>query len=232
MAEAPAWAQALLTEVCGSAGVAPPRLSWRLHAGRPTSSGVTRREAGTISVTAGADALDQRLTLLHELAHWLTPAPRPRRARARTSHHDAGFYAVAFALYARHGIGFADALRGEALRYPSALRHARALRIPGAEAAWRAHRVRLRERAASRAPLRVLVAEHRVRLVRDGRWTRCRVCGVRVVGPVLRRLRRRGGSHVLLTREPVPPAPSADSAPWAPSGGSASPYRSIGTESA
>jgi hypothetical protein len=80
------------------------------------------------------------------------------------------------------------------------LRHARALRLPGADEAWRRHRAGLRERARSRPPLRILVPEHRVRLVRDGRWTRCSVCGVRVVGPVLRRLRRRGGSHVLLSR--------------------------------
>jgi hypothetical protein len=223
VADAPAWARALVAEVCHSAGVDPPRLAWRLRPGRPTSSGVTRREAGTVSVSAGDDPADQRLTLLHELAHWLSPAPsRGRRARARTSHHDAAFYAVAFALYARHGIASADALRGESVRYPSALRHARALRIPGAEVAWREHRARLRERAASRGPLRVLVGEHRVRLVRDGRWTRCAVCGVRVVGPVLRRLRRRGGSHVLLTREVghVPQPPQA------------APNRSIGTESA
>lgn len=159
-----------------------------------------------MAVRAGTDPLDQRLTLLHELAHWLAPGPARgraggRRRRRRWSHHDATFYATAFALYERHGIHAADALRGESARYPSALRHARALRIPGAEVAWRAHRARIRARAAARGPLRVLVGEHRVRLVRDGRWSRCAVCGVRVVGPVLRRLRSRGGSHVLLTRE-------------------------------
>jgi hypothetical protein len=46
--------------------------------------------------------------------------------------------------------------------------------------------------------MRVLVPEHAVRLVRDGRWTRCAVCGIRVVGPNLRRLRRHPGRHVLL----------------------------------
>ena len=200
MADAPAWARELVGVVCREAGVPPPRLSWRRRLERPTSSGVTRRAAGSVAVTAGSDPLDQRLTLLHELAHWLGPVPERRRGRARTSHHDAAFYGLAFALYRRYGIPDADALRGEALRYPSALRHARALRVPGADEAWRAHRARVRERARSRGPLRVLVPEHRVRLVRDGRWSRCSVCGVRVVGPVLRRLRRRGGSHVLLSR--------------------------------
>lgn len=199
MAEAPAWASSVVTLVCAEAGVEPPRLSWRTRV-RPTSSGVTRRAAGSISLSAGRDEMDQRLTLLHELAHWLGPAPARRRGRARTAHHDARFYATAFALYRRHGIPDAMALAGESARYPSSLRHARALRIPGAEDAWRRHRAGLRERARARGPLRVLVPEHRVRLVRDGRWTRCSVCGVRVVGPVLRRMRRRGGSHIVLSR--------------------------------
>ena len=197
MAEAPAWARALVVAVCAEADAPLPRLSWRFRT-RPTSSGVTRRHVGVISLSAGTDVDDQRLTLLHELAHWVTPEP-PRR-RGRVAHHDRGFYRAAFGLYARHGVPDNAALAGESARYPSSLRHARDLRVVGAEEAWRAHRSRIRERARTRRPLRVLVAEHRVRLVRDGRWTRCSVCGVRIVGPVLRRLRRRGGSHVLLSR--------------------------------
>jgi hypothetical protein len=70
-------------------------MRWR-HARRPASSGLTRRSAGSISVTAGTDPLDQRLTLLHELAHWL--GPLPRRRRGRVVHHDARFNAIAFDL--------------------------------------------------------------------------------------------------------------------------------------
>jgi len=198
MAEVPDWARQLVALACAEAEVAPPRITWRVAA-RAASSGVTRRGSGSISLVAGTDALDQRITLLHELAHWLT-LPAARRRRGPTPHHDAAFYEVAFALYARHGIPAPAALQAEGTRYPSSLRHARSLSIPGADEAWRAHRARLRERARSRAPMRVLVPEHRVRLVRDGRWTRCAICGVRVVGPVLRRLRRRGGRHVLLSR--------------------------------
>lgn len=200
MAEAPAWAVELMTTVCADAEVAPPRLTWR-RAARATSSGVTRRGTGSISLVAGTDPHDQRFTLLHELAHWLT-LPANRSRRVRRVHHDRAFYAAAFELYRRHGIGDGQALGLEAARYPSSLRHARALGIPGAEIAWRERRRLLAERAQARPPLRILVPEHRVRLVRDGRWTRCSVCGVRVVGPVLRRLRRRGGRHVLLSREP------------------------------
>jgi hypothetical protein len=197
MAEAPIWARALVVTACAEADAPLPRLSWR-HRARPTSSGVTRRHAGGISLVAGSDLVDQRLTLLHELAHWLAPPPARRRRRA--VHHDLAFYRVAFALYHRHGIPSEAALAGESARYPSALRHARALQIPGADEAWRRRRADLRAVARQRAPWSVSVPEHRVRLVRDGRWTRCSVCGVRVVGPALRRLRRRGGSHVLYAR--------------------------------
>ncbi len=192
---APPWAADLVADVCTAAGVPAPTFRWR-RAARSASSGVTRQEAGVVVVTAGTDPLDQRLTLLHELAHWL--GPRAARRRRRTAHHDAAFYVIAFELYRTHGIPDAEALDREGGRYPSSRRHARALGVPGAEEAWRRHRGALRARARQRGKPRVLVAEHTVRLVRDGRWTRCSVCGVRVVGPVLARLRRRSGRHILL----------------------------------
>ena len=192
----PAWAAEIVQAACASAGIAEPRVRWR-RAPRPASSGVTRRSAGSVAVTAGTDELDQRLTLLHELAHWI--APSQRRRRGRVAHHDAHFYAIAFDLYRRHGIPDVEALAREGGRYPSALRHARDLGIPGAHDAWRSRREALRERAGRRQPARILVAEHAVRLVRDGRWTRCAVCGIRVIGPTLARLRRRAGRHVLLS---------------------------------
>ena len=192
---APAWARLLLDEVCAAAAVEPPLLRWR-RSPRGTSTGLARVTAGTISVTAGTDELDQRVTLLHELAHWL--GPRPRRRRGRVAHHDAAFFEIAFELYRRHGIPAADALEREGGRHPSALRHARAMDVPGADAAWRLHRDAVRARARELRSPRVLVAEHTVRLMRDGRWTRCSVCGVRVVGPTLARLRRRSGRHITL----------------------------------
>ena len=84
---APAWAGDLVATVCADAGVPPPRLLWRVRRGGP-STGVARRSDGTISVRAGTDPLDQRLTLLHELAHWIAPAAR-RRGR-RSVHHGRG----------------------------------------------------------------------------------------------------------------------------------------------
>jgi hypothetical protein len=192
---APAWAISLTNTVCAEAGVAPPVLRWRRRSG-DESTGLTRRARHDVSVRAGNDLLDQRLTLLHELAHWLVPTPRHGRRRAE--HHGRAFYQAAFALYRRHGIADADALRLEGRRYRSALRHAAALGVPGAAEAFARHRSVLRQRPRRRWV--VAVAEHPVRLERDGRWHVCATCGQRVVGVSLSRIQRarRPVRHVLM----------------------------------
>jgi hypothetical protein len=191
----PAWALSLVATVCADAGAAEPRLRWRRRAGEH-STGVTRRSDGIVAVRAGADELDQRLTLLHELAHWLSPAARRGR---RAVHHGRPFYEAAFELYRRHGLTDADALRLESARYRSSLRHAVALGVPGAAAALAEHRSNVRSRPRRR--WRVLVPEHRIQLERDGRWTVCATCRQRVVGINLARIRRarRPMRHVLMT---------------------------------
>jgi hypothetical protein len=152
-----------------------------------------------IAVRAGSDPLDQRLTLLHELAHWLAPPPRRRGA----AHHGRAFYRIAFELYRRHGLTDEDALRLESTRYPSALRHAVALGVPGASAAL-ADRLEV-VRSRPRRRWRVLVPEHAVRLARDGRWHVCSTCGQRIVAGNLARVRRarRPIRHVLMTAVPA-----------------------------
>jgi hypothetical protein len=195
---APAWAVELVTAVCAEAGVPMPlTLAWRRRRSEH-STGVTQLQLGAVRVRAGTDELDQRLTLLHELGHWLAPRAR-RRQRGRTVHHGRAFYAIAFALYERHGIGLDEMLRLEGSRYPSALRHALALGVPGAETWVARRRAALRQRP--RRSWRVLVPEHAVRLERDGRWTVCATCRQRIVGVHLVRLRRRRSSmrHVLWT---------------------------------
>jgi hypothetical protein len=212
---APGWAHRLVLAVCAEAGTAPPAvLRWR-RSPREASTGLTNRRRGSIAVTAGSDPADARHTLLHELAHWLAAEP-PRRTgrRRRAEHHGAAFYGTALALYARHGDGLADSLRREAARYPSALRHAAAAGV--AEAAIIAgerRAARAASRSAGRRTWRLAVPEHRVTVVRDGRWYVCATCGHRVVGRVLRRVLRRGSRerHTLWTREPVA-APAGASA--------------------
>jgi hypothetical protein len=192
---APAWALDLVAAVCADAAVPPPRLLWRARHGE-ASTGVARRADRIVAVRAGSDPLDQRLTLLHELAHWLTPASR---RRGRSVHHGRAFYAIAFALYRRHGLADADALRLESVRYRSALRHAAQLGVDGATAALAEHRSVLRARPRRR--WHVLVPEHTIRLERDGRWSVCATCRQRVVGRHLARIRRarRPLRHVLMT---------------------------------
>ena len=196
-ARVPAWASQLIDVVCADAGVEPPGVvRWRRRGG-VQASGVTRPTLGMLSVSAGSDELDARLTLLHELAHWL--GPRPHRGRRRVAHHDRAFYLRAFPLYRAYGIPDAEALAREGSRYPSSLSHAIVVGVPGASGALAARRALLRE---GRKPWREVVAEHRVRLGREGRWTICVTCGARVVGVQLARLRRRRTSarHVLYAR--------------------------------
>jgi hypothetical protein len=192
---APAWARELVTAICADAGVAEPRLFWRRRAAAH-STGVARRDDGVIAVSAGTDEVDQRLTLLHELAHWISPRARARRGRS--VHHGRAFYTVAFDLYRRHGISEGDALRLESVRYWSALRHAAAIGVEGAAEALAEHGASLRERPRRR--WRVLVPEHRISLERQGRWMVCTVCQQRIVGINLARVRRarRPVQHVLL----------------------------------
>lgn len=192
----PAWATELVHGVCADAGVAPPRLAWRRRRSEH-STGVARRSQSLIAVRAGHDPLDQRLTLLHELAHWLGPTPAARRRG--TTHHDRHFYRLAFSLYRSHGLDDADALRLEAARYPSALRHAHALGVPGAAKMLEQRRAVLGSRPRRR--WRVLVPEHVVRLEREGRWSVCATCRQRVVGANLARIlrARRSVRHVLMT---------------------------------
>jgi hypothetical protein len=215
---APAWARQLVMAVCAEAGTPPPAvLRWR-RSPRDPSTGLANRRQGSIAVTAGHDPADARHTLLHELAHWLTP-DQPRRGtrgRGRTEHHGAAFYATALALYARHGDELAASLRREAARYPSVLRHASAAGL--AEAALIAEErgaARAAARAAGGRRWRLVVPEHAVTVIRDGRWYVCATCGHRMVGRVLARAVRRGRRerHALWTRD-SPEAPRQADGDW------------------
>jgi hypothetical protein len=207
---APAWARTLVLAVCAAAGIAPPGvLRWR-RAARAASSGLASRRAGSIAVTAGTDPADARHTLLHELAHWLTPDSAPRRSgrRSRIVHHGAAFYAIALPLLARHADGIEAALRREASRYPSVLRHAAAAGIGEATVLAAERRsARARRGSAGARPWRLVVPEHAVILARNGRWYVCATCGHRLVGRTLARAARRGRRerHALWTRSPAEP---------------------------
>jgi hypothetical protein len=199
----PDWARRLVLGVCEEARVSPPDVfRWR-RADREISTGLTRRKARSIAVSAGRDLHDARHTLLHELAHWLAPdEERTRRRRRRfTVHHGREFYTHALPLFARHEPPMVDALRREASRYPSCLRFAAAAGMAGASELIRERRV---SAPAARARWRILVPEHPVELARRGRWYVCVTCGRRLVGRnLLRSMRMRTRQrHTLWTRQP------------------------------
>lgn len=113
----PQWAIDLVELVAREAGQPPPALTWRrsgktrvtyargaLVWAKPTSSsGRFMIGENRIIVTAGRIKSDQKIVLLHECAHWLTPA----------HHHDSVFWDKAWELYFRHKLPIREVKRRE-----------------------------------------------------------------------------------------------------------------------
>jgi len=91
---APVWAQRRVAEVCRRYGVAEPEITWRRSKRHSLSSGLTYNTETRIVVTAGSDARDRLLVLLHELAHHVT-----KQLHDRDEAHSARFWVIAFDLY-------------------------------------------------------------------------------------------------------------------------------------
>lgn len=99
----PKWARCLRDRVARDAGAAGhPRVRWRRHPHRRLSSGWCNLSTGTIMIHAGTARRDQRLVLLHEMAHWLVQAG-----------HTRAFWATAFTLYRRYKVPLHYAHRSE-----------------------------------------------------------------------------------------------------------------------
>lgn len=106
---------------------------------RPTrSSGVAYPGSDRLVVTAGSELVDQRLVLLHELAHLLVGPGH---------HHDRTFWRRAWGLYLADGqVSVAYALHREGAYREMALRVAVTLGLPGAAVSLAARRRLARER--------------------------------------------------------------------------------------
>jgi hypothetical protein len=90
----PKWAQDLILDTLlylQSRGYpdAIPEIRWRHSSYHKLSSGVCYQH-NHITITAGKDRRDQKLVLLHELAHWVLPDKE---------HHGDAFWRLAFELY-------------------------------------------------------------------------------------------------------------------------------------
>ncbi len=116
--KAPEWATELFKQVCKdyNRGL-PSQFAWR-NANRDSSSGVTRSSwykkgvktksgklkfvqwYGEVSVRAGRDEQDQKLVLLHELAHHIVGRSKTGRGQG----HTMKFWKLAFELYDRYGV--------------------------------------------------------------------------------------------------------------------------------
>lgn len=104
----PMWAQRLLLSVLKTERRSrKPILSWSVtiklrSTGSTHLRGSNGYSNGKIHVTAGKELLDQRITLLHEIAHWLV-----------SPEHDAKFWKKAWELYRRYGVRAHEALMWE-----------------------------------------------------------------------------------------------------------------------
>lgn len=108
----PMWAQDLVIKVAIDEGRDDlPDVMWR-RAGklqysqwRPfESTGVTHMYKNKITITAGTDRRDQKLVILHELAHWLMP---------KGENHGSLFWDKAWQLYRRYKVPIRYALLSE-----------------------------------------------------------------------------------------------------------------------
>lgn len=108
MARTPKWVTDLVTAVCLDEHRAEePEVCWRRARYRLSSGSYYKPTAcrpARVVVTAGRDRRDQKLVLLHELAHWLTPAGE---------HHSARFWDTAWRLYRRYRVSLRYALKHE-----------------------------------------------------------------------------------------------------------------------
>lgn len=103
MAKVPAWAYGLVATVLKDEGAYDiVKLCWR-RGSNGLSSGRTFSTSRRIVVTAGRGRTDQKLVLLHELAHILTPK----------ENHSPKFWDKAWTLYQRYGVPMAYAQKRE-----------------------------------------------------------------------------------------------------------------------
>jgi len=161
MAKAPEWAVDLVQQISIEQELHKPELVWR-RAGkrgngwvervrgsenwvrqeprRPKfSSGSTALDRKRIVVTAGSDRSDQRLVLIHEMAHVAVGGPE---------WHGAAFYRVAWRYFGQYAqnVSVRTLLQREGQYMTTALKVAQEMGLHGAKAAL------TRKRAAMRKP--------------------------------------------------------------------------------
>ncbi len=98
---APAWAVAMIEEVCKDYNRAlPKQFSW-YNTKSKDSSGRTYMSGKRLHVSAGTDVADQKLMLIHELAHHILAKTRT----GRKAHHSLKYWRLHFELADKYGDG-------------------------------------------------------------------------------------------------------------------------------
>ena len=96
MVDPPQWAQDLTLRVAlDEDRDTLPAITWRRSRWSDMSSGHSKNEEDAITITAGKDRKDQKLVLLHELAHWLMP---------KNESHSPAFWDKTWQLFRRYGV--------------------------------------------------------------------------------------------------------------------------------
>jgi hypothetical protein len=109
--DTPRWAQNLMEKMAGDYDVLPPVLHWRnCRRPRPSSGGTCTLDGNDVSVTAGTDKMDSRITLVHEMAHQILL----RTKSWYRGEHSAPFYAFLWPLFRRYRVPMWAALESEA----------------------------------------------------------------------------------------------------------------------
>lgn len=111
MSRPPIWALELLRRVAWDEQIPSvlPKLRWRKSSTKVLSRGTWYIDHNEILVTAGKDRGDQKMTLLHEAAHWVADM----QAGSRPQHHNEVFWDTAWRLYRRYGVPLRIAYKRE-----------------------------------------------------------------------------------------------------------------------
>jgi len=108
MADLPKWAQRIVHDEARRARRARPTLTWQTTRKSHRTAGSCREDH--IFIRAGRSVVQAKITLLHELAHWLTAYG-----------HTQTFWYKAWELYRRHHVPIGLTLRDESYYRQGAL---------------------------------------------------------------------------------------------------------------
>jgi len=88
----PSWATRIIERICTEHEMPIPPTRW-IRKQRFSSSGRFTYGTHQITINAGSDKMDQRVTLLHELAHYINCYKKTGKG------HDDKFWDIAFGLF-------------------------------------------------------------------------------------------------------------------------------------